>query len=255
MRENQFHLQRLRAGIKPFRLHFFSSCKSTNDLAATMRKEQKLFAPAVVLCGRQIAGRGRGSNTWWSGAGGLTVTIALPIDSARQPHQLPLIAGLATRDAVAKITGNEKIQLKWPNDLIFDGRKLAGLLCERVHNIDLVGLGVNVNHEPGVPAGLKKQIIFLSEFFGRPIDKSAVLIEIVSHLHRMLRGLDENPFQALLREYDSHHVLNGREVSVDPGNGSPLLQGRCDGIDSIGRLLVISRGQTHRVLAGHVNWK
>src|SRR5687767_10347096 len=102
----------------------------------------------MVLTGHQLAGRGRGSNTRWSGGECITVTFVFPIDENVSPHQLPLIAGLAVRNAAAELTGEDGIQLKWPNDLLFRDRKLAGLLCERVHKADLIGLGLNVNLDP-----------------------------------------------------------------------------------------------------------
>src|SRR5207248_8273542 len=133
MSGSAFELARLRRELKPFRLHFFPRLRSTSDHAAALRKRGKLFAPAVVLTANQTAGRGRGTNTWWSGPGSLTVTFVFPVEAHLAPHQIPLIAGLAVRDAVADLTGDTSISLKWPNDVVHDDRKLAGLLCERVH--------------------------------------------------------------------------------------------------------------------------
>src|SRR5581483_6516475 len=136
-----FNLARLRAGLKPLRLYWFPRLQSTNDHAAELRRRGALFAPAVVLTGHQTAGRGRGKNTWWSSADVLTVTFAFPIEEHLQPQQIPLVAGLAVRDAAAELTGGADIQLKWPNDVWHEGHKLAGLLCERVNKVDLVGVG------------------------------------------------------------------------------------------------------------------
>src|SRR5947209_3185186 len=65
-RHPTFSLPRLRESLKPFRLHFYPRLHSTNDHAAKLRKKNQLFAPAIILTAHQIAGRGRGSNTWWS---------------------------------------------------------------------------------------------------------------------------------------------------------------------------------------------
>jgi len=100
---DSFHLDRLRREIKPLRLHWFPRLRSTNDHAAELRRRGELFAPAMVLTGCQLAGRGRGSNTWWSRAGVLTVTFVFPIDAHVAPHQLPLLAGLAIRNAAASL--------------------------------------------------------------------------------------------------------------------------------------------------------
>src|SRR4030095_15411074 len=98
--------------------------------------------PAMVLTISQTAGRGRAGNRWFSDSGSITVTYALPVEENLLPHQLPLVAGLAVRNACTELTGNRDIQLKWPNDVIHGGRKLAGLLCERISGVDLVGIGL-----------------------------------------------------------------------------------------------------------------
>ena len=77
-------------------------------------------------------------NTWWSNPGVLTVTFALPTRDRIPPQELPLIAGLAVREIAAHSTGKSHILLKWPNDILHDNQKLAGLLCERVNNVDLI---------------------------------------------------------------------------------------------------------------------
>src|SRR3954466_3467714 len=96
---NPFALALLKEELKPFRLHFFPRLRSTNDHAVLLRKRGDLFAPAIVLTLHPIAGRGRGRNAWWSGPGALTVTFIVPIEKTRDPHQIPLIAGLAVRNA------------------------------------------------------------------------------------------------------------------------------------------------------------
>src|SRR5437870_1421856 len=106
MAKSRLDLGRLREQSKPFRVHFFPRLRSTNDHAAVLRKRGELFAPAMVITGRQIAGRGRGSNSWWSGPGCLTATFVMPVEEhlarAGGAHQVPLVAGLAVRDAAAE---------------------------------------------------------------------------------------------------------------------------------------------------------
>src|SRR3982751_6780670 len=111
----RFDLRRLRASLKPFRLHWFPTLRSTNDHAAELRRRGELYAPAIVVTGRQTAGRGRGAHVWWSGPGCITATFVLPIGEQVQPHQLPLIAGVAVRSAAVELTGHDGIKLKWPN--------------------------------------------------------------------------------------------------------------------------------------------
>src|SRR4051812_14782833 len=85
-----YDVTRLKPAVKPFRLYWFPVVRSTNDRAAELRAAGKLYAPAVVLAGHQKAGRGRGTNTWWSRSGCVTATFVFPIDDQVQPHQIPL---------------------------------------------------------------------------------------------------------------------------------------------------------------------
>src|SRR5437016_8824984 len=168
---NSLSIPRLKKALKPFRLHFCPRRRSTNHHAAILRKRGDLFAPAIVLTPNQIAGRGRGRNTWWSTQGALTVTFAMPIDKDRDPHQIPLIAGLAVRNAAAELSGDHSISLKWPNDIIHDGKKLAGLLCERIDRIDLIGIGLNVNIDPAsAPKSIRDRLTSLMMIAGKQFD-------------------------------------------------------------------------------------
>lgn len=252
-----FNLAELRQRVKPFRLHWFARLRSTNDHAVMLRKRRELFAPAIVLTGHQSAGRGRGANSWWSGRGSLTATFALPIAEHAQPHQVPLLAGLAVRAALVELSECGEIQLKWPNDLLLHDRKLAGLLCERVQGVDLIGVGVNVNVDlSDVPRELRDRTATLLQEVSRPIDMNVAVATIARSLHARLSRPDEHPFSAALREYDRHHALVGRRVAVSAGMPDDgLVSGTVVGLDGMGRLLLRDRSgvTVHRVVAGHVS--
>jgi BirA family biotin operon repressor/biotin-[acetyl-CoA-carboxylase] ligase len=215
-----------------------------------------------VITAHQLAGRGRGTNRWWSNEKSLTLTLVLPVAEHLQPQQIPLIAGLAARAALEEITGVDSIQLKWPNDLLHDDRKLAGLLCERVQNADLIGVGINVNQTAQqLPARLRMQSTSLLQLTGAPVDMNAVVAALARHVHTRLSRHNDHHFGAVLREYDRYHALAGRRISVTPNprdaassDGNQPLAGVCVGLDRIGRLLLRDRGETvHRIVAGHVS--
>jgi len=183
----------------------------------------------------------------------LTVTFVFPVEEHLSPHQVPLLAGLAVRDAAAELSGQKKVALKWPNDVVFDGKKLAGLLCERVMKADLVGVGLNVNVDPRkAPAALRPQITSLAAIAGRAIDMNDALVAVARHLHAALSRRGERLFAETLRRYDDHHALVGRKVSVVEAGSGKLISGRCAGLDSSGRLILRDRKRTHPVLAGQV---
>jgi BirA family biotin operon repressor/biotin-[acetyl-CoA-carboxylase] ligase len=248
-----YTLSRLRDNLRPFRLYYFPRLRSTNDHAAALRQSGRLYAPAVVLTSRQTAGRGRGGNTWFSNAGVMTVTFAMPVEAHLAPHQLPLIAGLAVRRTAAELCGDDGIALKWPNDVLYNGRKLAGLLCERIHKIDLIGVGMNVNLEPAeVPPPLNRRITSLRAIGQRScMDMNDVLISLTHHLKEMLERRHEHSFGGFLHEYDAHHALRGREITV-LNEGELPLRGRCEGLDSTGRMLVRQGGTLHHIISGQI---
>jgi BirA family biotin operon repressor/biotin-[acetyl-CoA-carboxylase] ligase len=251
--KHSFDLARLREGLAPFHLHWFPTLRSTSDHAAVLRRRGKLFAPAVILTGRQTAGRGRGGNRWWSDQSVLTVTFALAAEEHLPAHELPLVAGLAVRAAAAESCGNDRIQLKWPNDLLYAGRKLAGLLCERLEKLDLIGLGMNLNLRPSAaPRGLADLITSLAAISGGEVDPTDALIGIASHLRRMMQRRHRQPFGQFLNDYQKHHALPGRRVTIAAEAGSPAITGIVEGIDGQARLLVRDKSRLYTIVAGHV---
>ncbi|MFI5379884.1 MAG: biotin--[acetyl-CoA-carboxylase] ligase [Tepidisphaerales bacterium] len=247
-----YDLATLREGVRPFRLIWSPRMRSTNDRAITLRKRNQLFAPTIVVTGHQTAGRGRGNNVWFSNAGAVTVTFAVAVEPSSPTHHLPLVAGLAVRNAAAELASTPDIQLKWPNDIVHEGKKLGGLLCERVENVDLVGVGLNLNLSPAdAPASLRTSITSLAKICGQILDPTDSLIIICKHILQTLARRTEQPFGAILADYTQYHALHGHRLTIT-NEGEATIKGVCEGIDDTGRLLV-RRGKTlHRVVNGTV---
>jgi BirA family transcriptional regulator, biotin operon repressor / biotin---[acetyl-CoA-carboxylase] ligase len=166
--------------------------------------------------------------------------------------ELPLIVGLAVRGAAAELTGRVDVQLKWPNDVQFGGRKLAGILCERVDKVDLIGVGLNVNLEPGdAPLSLRGAVTSLRAIGGKAVDRNRALVVLGSHVHQMILARRKQGFGHFLAEYEKHHALLGKKVGIT-NEKSPRVVGKVEGVDGMGRLLVREKGELHRVVAGHV---
>lgn len=253
MPDDSYNLAELRRSIKPFKLHWFTRLRSTNDHAARMRQAKRIFAPAVVLAGHQLAGRGRGSNRWWSGTGSITMTLCLPVDEHLAPHQVPLLAGLAVQRALSDVTGLAGIRLKWPNDLLHDDLKLAGLLCERIDKIDLIGIGLNVNLDRAeIPSGLRHRVTSLMGMSGAPLNRNLLIQAIIGQVRSLLVRRDQGSFPTLLREYDRVHALLGRRVRVVEAGDNASMEGLCEGLDREGRLLIRSESKVRRIVAASV---
>lgn len=248
-----YDLSGLREGLGVgWRLHFLSRCGSTNDVAGRMRREGRLYAPAIVVTPRQERGRGRGEKVWKSDSGTMTATFALPVDEGHPPHHLPLIAGVAVREACVVLLGEtvaESVQLKWPNDVMIGGKKVAGLLCERVEGVDLVGVGLNVTTKIGrLPEAVRGRATSL-ELAGRKPTMTEVLLAVAAQLRKATEVRE--PFTAVLRRYDAHHLLPGKRVTIRPPHAEAVV-GRCEGLDAQGRLLVRTARGVERVVSGMV---
>lgn len=246
---NAYRLDVLRASIRPARLHYFPLLGSTNTHAARMRREGRLVAPSVLLTTRQTAGRGRGHNAWHSSRGVLTATLVLPAHDTLPPQHVPLIAGLALVEAVESL-GAVGVGVKWPNDLWHDDLKLAGLLCERLDGIDLIGVGLNVNLDPGeLPRPLRHRSTSLGSLLGRPVPITDALVAVVRRVSERLRD-PRITFATIRKDYERRHVLTGRPITVR--DGQTVRSGVCEGTDSSGRLLLRSGVSLERVIAGSV---
>lgn len=182
----------------------------------------------------------------------MTATFVYPPVDSLDPHLLPLAAGIAVRDAIAEATGVEA-GLKWPNDLWIDDRKVAGLLCERIDGVDLIGVGINANLDPSdLPKALRTQSCSLMMHSSQSIDMTRLVIALAAKLHETLLNRPPAP-TGLLTAYARHHVLAGRRVRVtNDGMNGGTLEGHCEGVDRLGRLLVRSPMQTHALVSGTV---
>lgn len=126
-----------------WRLCEFASVSSTNLMAANLPAWHAVRADA------QTAGRGRFQRSWVSDVGGLWLSAVVPVETNSPAwRMLPLVTGVAVCD-VLRATGVEDLRLRWPNDILVDERKLAGLLIDQFRpGLAVVGVGINVRNQP-----------------------------------------------------------------------------------------------------------
>ena len=147
-------LERIVAETFVDRVDYHEETDSTNSRAAQLAAGVVDDRSCVlVLADHQTAGRGRGTNRWWSTRGGLTFSVllrpdAIALPTARWP-QISLTAGLAVCEAIESVEPELAPQLKWPNDVYLRGRKLSGILVEatdgKQRNV-VLGIGLNVHN-------------------------------------------------------------------------------------------------------------
>jgi BirA family biotin operon repressor/biotin-[acetyl-CoA-carboxylase] ligase len=126
---------------------------STQDLAVS--ELARSVVPVLVVAHEQTTGRGRSDNEWWQATRGIAASLAFGTERFDTNESFPLSVGLAVRAAVAEVLA-VGVQLKWPNDLEVDGRKVGGILVERTDHHVVVGCGLNLYwpEAPGPAGGL-----------------------------------------------------------------------------------------------------
>jgi len=231
---------------------------STNSHALGLAAVADLNLPVLVLADRQTAGRGRGGNRWWSGAGALTFSLILERPESSDGVswiRVALTTGMAVCEALHELCPGVDAALKWPNDVFVRSRKICGVLVETVPQTPrriVLGVGVNVNNSvAGAPMSVRSSGISLLEVAGYPFRLASVLSTILSHLSAHLVLLQREPVQ-LQRRWETHCMLTGKRVHLVAG--SRRVRGCCLGIDAHGALLIETPAGVDACLSGEVIW-
>jgi BirA family biotin operon repressor/biotin-[acetyl-CoA-carboxylase] ligase len=230
---------------------------STNDDAKRGAREGAPHG-ATWLAESQTAGRGRQGRSWVSPRGEnllFSVLLRLGCPPARVPP-LSLVCGLAVRDAVARVLGptrDAEVLVKWPNDVLIRGKKVAGILVEsalagaRVEHV-IVGIGINVLGR-SLPAELSAIATSLALEGAQELDRAALLADVLAGLERDVPLAAERGLGLVHARLIKHDALAGQAVE---STDSPL-RGTGAGIDLEGRLLVrTADGTVTKVTSGEL---
>jgi len=218
---------------------------STSDLARDLVLAGGVALPLLVVADRQTAGRGRGSHAWWSDEGSLTWTLA--IDPAahglttEQQGRVALTSALAVIEALGPILPPGAAGIRWPNDVEVEGRKLGGILPEKIDSVEgprlLIGIGLNVsNRLEAAPAAVRWMATTVDRQRRSgigPVDRSILLGAILDRLAIALGALAQDQ-PALAEHWERLDSLRGRRVRV--ALGPKIVAGTGRGIDARGGL-------------------
>lgn len=212
--------------------------------------------PHWFVARRQRAGRGRQGRIWQSPPGNLHASLLISGVAPRAAAQLGFVAGLALHEAVADVArlAPPRLQIKWPNDLLLDGAKLAGILLEAetaggVTGV-VIGLGVNV---AAAPEGLPYPATCLAA--SNPgVEGEAVFAALASALGRRLaewsRPSEAGSFEEVRRLWLARAAGLGQTIRVRLASGDRL--GRFEGLDAVGRLILAGEAGREVIDAGDV---
>jgi len=202
----------------------------------------------TVVAGFQEKGRGRMPGRVWSSAPGesLLATVVVNLTDAGFPlPQLPLRAGVAAARAVEETAGITP-RIKWPNDLVWEGKKLAGLLCEAFGGTGLIGIGVNLL-QTAFPPELAGSACSLLQASGRAVAPLTLLAALLARLKDVLTDA------AWRQKLEARLYARGRQVNVDLLGSARQVSGILSGVDEEGRLvLLVGNGSLRRIEQGEL---
>jgi BirA family biotin operon repressor/biotin-[acetyl-CoA-carboxylase] ligase len=227
---------------------------STNDEALALARSGEI-GPLFVVAKSQTGGRGRQGRVWSSPPGNLFASFLLsdPAPLVLLP-QLGFVAGVALAQALrALLGGDERLRLKWPNDILFDGAKLAGLLLESTtlpggRIACVIGFGVNCGSSP---VGLAYPTSHLTQAAERPVEPGEVLAALGPSLQNQLELWDRGAGFSTIRQAWLA-IAAGVDDIITVTSFSRVVTGRFAGLDETGRLLVETEGGRVAIDAGDV---
>jgi BirA family biotin operon repressor/biotin-[acetyl-CoA-carboxylase] ligase len=215
-----------------------------------------LTGPTLLIAKSQTAGRGRAGRTWHSVHGkSLTFSIAWQFQAPLQTLVgLPLAVGVALAEALALF--QIPVRLKWPNDILYEGKKLAGILIESATaNQDncswaVIGIGINMGIDDSVAAGINRRIASIAWL--AELDQNMLMAALLNSLAEALVQFEQEGLPAFASRWNALHAYYGQPVAI-LDNGEILHEGIAIGVDEIGRFLLDTADGCIAVMAGDVS--
>jgi len=214
-----------------------------------------LRGPVLLAAVDQTAGRGRAGRSWLSGAGAsLTFSVAWPF--ARSPQALlglPLAVGVALAEALTEL--QVPVQLKWPNDVLKNGKKLAGVLVETAtlgqQTWAVIGIGLNLLMPPELEQSIGHEVAEATWL--AQMDRNQLLAMLLNHLAAALEQFEKSGLSAFLERWNALHAHRGQQVNLIE-QGRVTRQGIATGVNHQGCLMLQDeQGALSAVMAGDVS--
>lgn len=240
-------------------LDFQEETASTNDRAIELIRSGKLTAseiPTLVLTAKQTAGRGQRSHKWWSGEGSLTFTYIQSADDISPLASLAVAVSIA--EAIEAQSPLRNLKIKWPNDILCDGRKLCGILIETTAFQDqrfmIIGIGINANNESVSTEELKTldqeskhaiQPTSIRIESGQPTNLNALLIDLIARLDNL------NNDKEVVERANERLAFRDEQVRVAQPS-QPEFIAKCNSIDGKGHLVVTVDGESRLIASATI---
>ncbi|MBX5326818.1 MAG: biotin--[acetyl-CoA-carboxylase] ligase [Candidatus Bathyarchaeia archaeon] len=237
-------------------IHYYEKISSTNTVAKQQARDDAREG-TTIIAETQTQGKGRLNRPWISPKGGIWLSVILrPQITVEDALKITL----ATAVAVAKTLYNMfdlRAEIKWPNDVLVDNKKLCGILTEtssRKKNVDfvVVGIGLNANFDSKtLPEELQTVATTLKEVLKKEIDREKLICRLLKEIEDLYKTFKAKNFETLLNEWRAFAVFLGKKVEIT--NFKEKFEGVAVDVDDTGALLVkLADGTMRKVLSGDV---
>jgi BirA family biotin operon repressor/biotin-[acetyl-CoA-carboxylase] ligase len=241
-------------------IRVFQETTSTSDVIEKLARDG-VKQGAVAFAETQSKGRGRHGRTWLSPAGkGLWFSILLrPKMPPHQATQLTVGSAVAVRRAIHPIVG-AGLEIKWPNDILIHGKKVAGILTELSAELDMIrhltlGIGIDVNVPlDDFPPELQKTATSLRIECGKQVDRPALAVAILRELDNVYAQIESGRFDRIADEWEEHCSTLGRRVRIRVGTHEIIGQAEALGDDGA-LLLRTEHGRLERIIGGDLTFE
>ncbi len=234
----------------------YDSVSSTNDaakeLALEYKNEGKEFDGTLVIAFEQTGGKGRLGREWHSPRGGVWLSVAFDASDWGVVQRLSMISGIAAADTLKEFGIDAK--LKWPNDVVVEDKKLAGILCETIAKGDkavasVIGIGVNLDfHKDALPNDLQDTATTALDILGDEVNPADFIVSLAENIEKRYNELLNDELESLVETYSGMLETLGKEVHVETSEGE--LKGTAIDITDEGALVIDTPEGTATIRSG-----
>ena len=241
------------------RIYYFDEIDSTQNYALQISNNTNENG-AIIIAEKQTHGKGRLNRKWYSPEGGIWLSVIIhPEFQISDATIIPLAASLALCESIKKVH-KIKTDVKWPNDITIDGKKVAGMLIDtsiQGNKVENLVLGIGINFAVNIQQ-IEKRLKNSPNFYGvtslfpeknRP-SKIELLVQFLLELEKVINSLIKGKNTQIIRDWSKHTNMFGKTISVNTGNGK--ISGIAKKIDSDGALIIKTGARNRRIFVGDV---
>ena len=241
------------------RVYYFEEIDSTQNFAQNIAADKKENG-TIIIAEKQTSGRGRLDRKWTSPKGGIWFSLIIhPKFDVSSSTLIPILSAVALSKSIKSVLDIET-EVKWPNDITMNGKKVAGVLVDasfQTNSIDYLILGIGINFDIDAKK-LEKRLTKTPNFYGinslrgkeNKTPPKTLLKEFLLQFEKNLFQLDKGEKSKIIKEWTKRAAGIGKKITINTSNGK--ISGMSQGIDNDGALKIKTRNETKKIYVGDV---